>query len=60
MAIPVEAIKKVEKVNFDLHFSKKDKVRFSNLLENQFEIFLKNDFIDFYVDVKATRDNSSP
>jgi hypothetical protein len=60
LAIPVEAFQKVEKVNFDLSLSKKDKTRFADFCDNQFEIFLKNDFIDYYVNLEIDRQNNSP
>lgn len=59
-AIPVVAFKKVERVDFDLHLSKKDKEYFSAYLENQFEIFLKDDFIDFYINPDADHAQASP
>lgn len=49
LAIPVEAFLKVERVSFDLKIVEKNKARFQDYTENQFEIFLKDDFIDYYV-----------
>lgn len=48
-AIPVKAILKVEHVDFDVHMSKKEKAKFEECLPNQFEIYVKEDFIDFYM-----------
>jgi hypothetical protein len=48
-AIPILAIKKVEKVNFDLYFNKKEQEKSAPYNDNQFEIFLKDDFIDIYL-----------
>jgi len=45
MAIPVTAIKKVERVSFELPFKKKEKEKYGPYLENQFEIYLKDDFL---------------
>jgi len=45
----VLAIKKVEKVHFDLFFIKKDKEKNQAFNENQFEIFFKDDFVDYYL-----------
>ena len=60
LAIPVEAFLKVEKVNFDLKIIEKNKARFQDYTDNQFEIFLKDDFIDYYVNLEMDRVNSSP
>jgi hypothetical protein len=49
MAIPITAIKKVERVNFDLPMSKKEKDKHEQSIENLFEIHLKDDFIDIYL-----------
>jgi hypothetical protein len=49
MAIPIKAIKRVERVNFDLPFSKREKDKYAPYLDQQFEIFLKDDFIDIYL-----------
>lgn len=49
MAIPVAAIKKVERVNFELHFKKGDHEKNARLIENQFEIYLKEGFLDLYL-----------
>jgi hypothetical protein len=49
LAVPVEAFLKVERVDFDLKIGEKNQKRFGDLIENQFEIFLKDDFIDYYV-----------
>lgn len=60
LAVPIEAFLKVENVNFDLRINDRNKTRFSELQENQFEIFLKDDFIDYYVNLEMDRINSSP
>lgn len=49
MAIPIKAIKKVERVNFELPFSKREKDKYAPFLDQQFEIYLKEDFIDIYL-----------
>ena len=49
MAIPVKAIKSVEKVYLDLPIGKNEKEKYKDLLNNQFEIFLKEDFLEMYV-----------
>ena len=49
IAIPIAAIKKVQRVNFDLHFSKKDKAKYDEVLQYQFEVFLKEGFLDLYL-----------
>jgi hypothetical protein len=49
MAIPVAAIKRVERVQFELPLSKKEKEKLGTMTFNQFEIFLKDDFIDIYL-----------
>ena len=49
MAIPIVAIKKVERVHFDLPMSKKEKEKHTQSIENLFEIHLKDDFIDIYL-----------
>jgi len=48
-AIPILAIKKVERVNFNLYFNKKEQERAAAFNDTQFEIFLKDDFIDIYL-----------
>ncbi len=52
MASLIKSIKRVELVNFDLPFSKREKDKYAPFLDQQFEIFLKDDFIDIYL--KAT------
>lgn len=49
LAIPVAAIKKVERVDFELPLSKKEREKLSAITVNQFEIFLKDDFIDIFL-----------
>lgn len=49
MAIPVAAIKKVERVAFELPINKKEADKLKVFTGNQFEIFLKDDFIDIYL-----------
>jgi hypothetical protein len=49
MAIPLKAIKKVERVDFELPFSKKDKEKYFSCMNNMFEIFLKDDFLELYL-----------
>lgn len=49
MAIPITAIKKIERVNFDLPFKKAEKEKYGNYLSNQFEIYLKGDFLDMFL-----------
>ena len=49
MAIPITAIKSVERVTFDLPFKKAEKDKHSAFLENQFEIQLKSDFLEFFL-----------
>lgn len=48
-AIPILAIKKVERVNFDLFFNKREQEKAASFNPNQFEIYLKEDFIDIYL-----------
>ena len=48
-AIPILAMKKVERVNFDLFFNKREMEKAASFNPNQFEIFLKDDFIDMYL-----------
>lgn len=49
VAIPLAAIKKVERVHFELPINKKDLEKNAEFLENQFEIFLKDGFLDIYL-----------
>lgn len=49
MAIPITAIKRVDRVQFDLPMSKKEKEKHSQSIENLFEIHLKDDFVDIYL-----------
>ena len=49
MAIPITAIKKVEKVDFELPFKKNEKEKYSLYLNNEFEIYLKADFLNLYL-----------
>lgn len=48
-AIPILAIKKVERVDFELFFNKREQDKAAQFNPNQFEIFLKDDFIDIYL-----------
>ena len=48
-AIPILAIKKVQRVNFELFFNKREQEKAAGFNPNQFEIFLKDDFIDIYL-----------
>lgn len=48
-AIPIAAIKKVEKVSFDLKIGKKDAEKYAEYNQNQFEVYLKDDFIEIFV-----------
>ena len=48
-AIPVAAIKKVERVTFELPLNKKEQDKLQVYVANQFEIFLKDDFVDIYL-----------
>lgn len=48
-AIPVAAIRLVERVHFDLPMSKKEKEKQGVYIDNLFEIHLKDDFIDIYL-----------
>jgi len=48
-AIPVTAIAKVERVDLDLPCSERDREKFKDLLKNKFEIFLKEDFLDYFL-----------
>lgn len=48
MAIPLIAIKTIQKVNLDIKLKKNDK-KGSLFVANAFEIFLKDDFLDFFL-----------
>jgi hypothetical protein len=45
LAIPVEAIKSIERAEIDLYLTPKDQEKFKTYIENQFIIHLKKDFI---------------
>ena len=49
MAVPIKAIKKVERVNFELPFSATEKAKNQVPLQNQFEIIFKDDFLELFV-----------
>lgn len=49
MNIPVAAIKKVERVQFDLPINRKEKDKLAVFTLNEFEVFLKDDFIDIFL-----------
>lgn len=49
IAIPLAAIKMVQRVDFDLGLSKKERAKHADILEQQFEIFLKEGFLDLYL-----------
>ena len=48
LAIPIIAIKQVHIVNYDLPIKKGDTIA-ELLSKNQFELFLKEDFVDYYL-----------
>jgi hypothetical protein len=48
LAIPLIAIKNIEYVHYDLKIKKNDK-KAEELAKHQFELFLKEDFIDFFM-----------
>jgi hypothetical protein len=48
MAIPIDAIKNVERVYYELQLKKTDK-KGKDLVKNTFEIFLKEDFLDIFL-----------
>jgi len=49
VAIPVASMKKVERVNFDLPMGKKEKEKHAEIIDTQFEIYLKEGFLDLYL-----------
>lgn len=49
MAIPITSILKIEKVQFDLPFKKNEKDKYGSYLSNQFEIYLKEDFLPIFL-----------
>jgi hypothetical protein len=49
MAIPITAIKRVERVNFELPFKKGEKEKHQLYIENQFEVHLKSDFLEYFL-----------
>jgi hypothetical protein len=49
MSIPLSAIQSVVKVDFELNLTEKEEIRNADFLDNQFEIFLKDDFLDMYL-----------
>lgn len=48
MAIPLIAVKCIEKVEFDIKLKKNDK-KGELYVKNMFEIFLKDDFLDLFL-----------
>ncbi len=48
LAIPISAIKSVNHVNYELPIKKKDH-KGKELAKHQFELFLKEDFIDYFL-----------
>ena len=48
MAIPIIAIKSIERVYYELQLKKTDK-KGRDLCKNTFEIFLKEDFLDIFL-----------
>jgi hypothetical protein len=48
LAIPIIAIKNIEQVSYDLHIKKTD-LKAKELSKHQFELFLKDDFIDYFM-----------
>lgn len=49
LAIPMHALDQCARVNFDLGLKKEQTIQNSEFLVNQFEIFLKDDFLPFYL-----------
>ena len=49
LAIPTAAFKKVKKVKFDLQLDKQEAEKHADFLDNQFEIFLRDDFLHLYL-----------
>jgi hypothetical protein len=48
MAIPLIAIKNIDRVYYELQLKKTDK-KGKDLVKNTFEIFLKEDFLDIFL-----------
>lgn len=49
MAIPVAAIKRVEKVQFEIVLNAREADKYQPYIQNQIEIYLKDDFLDLYL-----------
>ena len=49
MAVPVAAIKKVVRVQFELPFKKQEQEKYQQYNDNQFEVYLKDDFFELYL-----------
>jgi hypothetical protein len=49
LAIPTSAICSINRVNFDLKLTEKNKAKFADFLNNQIQITLKDDFLDLYL-----------
>ena len=49
LAVPMRALEQCSKVNFDLGLSKTQAQQQSDFLINQFELFLKDDFLALYL-----------
>lgn len=47
--IPIRAIQSVAKVESELKLTDAQKVKYADYLQNQFQIFLKDEFLDFYL-----------
>lgn len=48
MAIPIIAVKNIDRVYYELQLKKTDK-KGKELVKNTFEIFLKEDFLDLFL-----------
>lgn len=48
MAIPISAIKSIDRIDYDLKLKKTD-VKGHDMLTHAFEIFLKEDFLDIFL-----------
>ncbi len=49
LAVPVAAFKKIDRTHMDLPVTERDKPRYEVFIENLFEIYLKEDFIELFV-----------
>ena len=49
ISIPICAIESIAKVSFDLKLTDKQKIKFKDCLQNQLQIVLKEDFLDYYL-----------